>query len=122
VIPFNIIQSRWQTGSGIPVYVGSVPEDTLPPYGCINVVQSNPVVLTSNVTCWNETLLQFSAVTETLAASETLSDQTIQLFDKVDFESVADMTLINRSISYSDQPGLTGNRIWMSSIEFRVRH
>jgi hypothetical protein len=122
MIPFDDLVNRWQTYSGVPTYVGSTPEGTLPPYTSINVIQSNPNFLSGNTGSWTESLIQFSAVTETLAQSEQLADTAVLAFHLKTFGSVIDMTLLNRTTAYSDQPSLTGNKAWTAVMEFRVRH
>lgn len=122
MIPFDDLVTRWQTYSAVPVYVGTVPEGTLPPYASINLVQSNQVTLTKNANLWTESLVQISATTEKLADNEQLAQVAIQAYDKQTFLDVVDMVLINRSTSYSDQPNLTGNRAWTAALEFRIRH
>lgn len=122
MIPFADMVNRWQSNSQVPMFVGTAPEGTHPPYASLNLVQSNPVNLSGNARIWNESLIQIAAVTDTLADSETLAESISQVFDLKTFGAVVDMGLLNRSTNYSDQPGLTGNRTWMTILEFRIRH
>lgn len=122
MIPFSDIVNRWQSNSQVPIFVGTAHEGTYPPYASLNLVQSNPVNLSGNARIWNESLIQIAAVTDTLADSETLAESISQVFDLKTFGAVVDMGLLNRSTNYSDQPGLTGNRTWMTILEFRIRH
>jgi hypothetical protein len=122
MIPFAQIVNRWTAYSVAPMYVGAIPEGLFPPYAALNVVQSNQVTLSGNAILWTESLLQLSVAHTTLANCESLADQAIQTYDRKQFAGVADMTLLNRATSYSEQPNLTGNRIWTATLEFRVRH
>lgn len=122
MIPFDDLAQRWQQFSGVPIYVGTTPEGTLPPYASLNVIQSNPNVLTGNTQSWTESLVQFAAVTETLSLSESLADTATTAFHLKTFAKVVDMTLLNRTTVYSDQPSLTGNKAWLATMEFRIRH
>lgn len=122
MIPFADLVQRWGQKSVVPVFVGSVPEGTLPPYASFNVVQSNIVPLNGSQSLWTETLIQFNAVTNTLADSEALAAVAIGAFNFQKFNSVVDMTLLNRTATYSESPTLTGNRVWTATLEFRIRH
>ena len=122
MIPFAEIVNRWTANSVAPMYVGAIPEGLLPPYAALNVVQSNQVTLSGNAILWTESLLQLSVAHTTLADCESLASIAIQTYDRKQFVGVADMTLLNRATSYSEQPNLTGNRIWTATLEFRVRH
>lgn len=122
MIPFADMVNRWQSNSQVPMFVGTAPEGTHSPYTSLNLVQSNPVNLSGNARIWNESLIQIAAVTDTLADSESLAESISQVFDLKTFGAVVDMSLLNRSTNYSDQPSLSGNRTWMTILEFRIRH
>jgi hypothetical protein len=64
--------------------------------------------------------MSISAATSTDA--EIAKEFARSLFNMKSFGDVADMVVTNRNTFYSDTPTLTGNRGWVTQIDFQVKH
>ena len=122
MLPFSELVQRWASISQVPIYVGSVPEGTLTPYASLNVLQSNPVRLSSNTIAYTESLMHLVIVADKLVDAQALGQQGLDAFDKFANAKILDCVYMNQAFEYSDRPGLSGNRPWSSIQEFRFRN
>lgn len=127
MVPLSALVARWNAVSQVPVFVGTVPEGTSTPYASLNVIQSNPVRLSSNVVAFTESILSFKAVADKLTDAKAIGEAGKQAFNNGPDgwgqvgASVLDMSFMNEAFDYSPQPTLTGNRPWMAIQEYRLR-
>lgn len=120
--PFAEVVAKWESVSNIPVFVGAAPEKTPLPYVVLNAVQSNPVILSPRVLAWTESLLQFNVCATKLEESEQVAQVAKNAFLFFRGSIIADMVLMNDSPDYSKQPNLSGNRGWVTTMEYRIRY
>lgn len=126
MVPMSVLKNRWNSLSNVPVFVGTVPEGTQTPYVSLNVTQSNPVRVSSNVIAYTESIISFRAVADKLIDVQGLGGTGLQAFNNgpngwASANGVLDMTLMNEAYDYAPQPTLTGNRPWMAIQEYRLR-
>jgi len=103
-------------------FVGAAPEGTQLPYATMNVVQSNPVILSPRIAAWTESLLQMSVHGSKLTEVEYYINLIIKGFRFYCSDDIADMVLMNSSPDYNKQPTLSGNRGWVGTLEYKVIH
>lgn len=116
------IASRWASNYPTPSYVGAVPEGVLPPYVVFTARDGRQERSSGNTINWRSTSVNFTAVADTSVESSNLADYAESLFNLKSFASVADMALTNRTSYYTDTPTLTGNRAWVTNIDFQIKH
>lgn len=122
MMPFGELVQRWDNHIQIPIWVGSVPEGTKTPYASLNIVQSNPIRMSSNVTAFTESLIQFVIIADKLVDVEVLAKQVLDTFDKYQSSTMLDCVYMNQVFDYASRPNLSGNRPWSSVQEFRIRN
>ena len=122
MIPFGELVQIWKANIQIPIWVGSVPEGTAAPYASLNIVQSNPIRMSSDITAFTESLIQFVVVAEKLVDAEALGQQVLDAFDKYRSSTMLDCVYMNQIFEYASRPNLSGNRPWSSVQEYRIRH
>ena len=122
MIPFAELVQIWKANIQVPIWVGSVPEGTAAPYASLNIVQSNPIRMTSDITAFTESLIQFVVVAEKLVDAEALGQQVLDAFDKYRSPTMLDCVYMNQIFEYASRPNLSGNRPWSSVQEYRIRH
>lgn len=120
--PMADILNRWRNNNATPVFVGAAPEGQLPPYVVLSEQTTMQQRATQNVVCWNQTSVSFTAVASTSAESGQLADYADFLYNQKSFSSVADMTQTMRSVYFSDTPSLTGSRVWVTSVDYTIKH
>lgn len=116
------IANRWTVNHPAPCFVGSVPEGTLPPYVAFVVRDTRQERSMPNTINWRVSVVGFTAVANTSVEADDMANYAETLFNMKSFSSVADMTSAFRTTYYTDNPTLTANRAWVSSIEFSIRH
>lgn len=120
-VPFDALVARFQAFSKIPIYVGSAPEKTPIPYVTLNEVQSNVVVLSPPNAGWTESLVQVDAVGSKLIDASTIATVVQSAYQFYHDFKIADMVLMNSGTQYSRSPNISGNRGWISTLEYRIR-
>lgn len=116
------IVTRWNANSPIPSWSGAAPEGTQPPYAVFTVSGGSEVRCSSNSVAWQNDIVTLSVSALTSTDAEIARDFARDLFNMKSFGDVADMVITNRNTFYSDTPTLTGNRGWVTQIDFQVRH
>lgn len=120
-VPFDLLVSRWQSFSQVPIFVGSAPEKTPLPYVTLNEVQSNEIVISPPNAGWTESLVQIDVVGGKLIDASELSSTVKKAYQFYRDYKIADMTLLNTGTQYSRSPNISGNRGWISTSEYRIR-
>lgn len=116
------IVSRWVSNSPIPAWSGAAPEGTNPPYAVFSQSGGSEERTSSNVVAWQSDVVTLSISASTSTDAEIAKDFARDLFNMKSFGDVADMVVTNRNTFYSDTPTLTGNRGWVTQIDFQVKH
>ena len=122
MIPFAELVQHWEKNLNVPIWVGSVPEGTKTPYASLNIVQSNPIRMSNNITAFTESLIQFVMVADKLVDAEALGQQVLDAFDNYRSPTMLDCVYMNQVCEYAARPNLSGNRPWSSVQEYRIRH
>jgi hypothetical protein len=122
MFPYQTITIQFRHSAGLPIFVGAAPEGTQLPYATMNIVQSNPVVLSPRISAWTESLLQISVHGSQLAEVEYNLDLVSKGFRFYNSADIAGMILMNSASDYNRQPTLSGNRGWVGTLEYKVLH
>lgn len=116
------ITNRWNTNHPVKAVLGAATEGTVPPYVVFTFMAGGERRMAPSLTAWSTGVVTFTASAGTSVDAETLGDFAKSLFNMQSFGSVTDMVLSNRLLYYTDKPTLTGNRGWVSQIDFAIKY
>lgn len=116
------IVTRWKQNYPVQVWAGSVPNNTSPPYVVFTYASGGERRVAPSTVAWQEAVISFTATANTSVDAEQFAEDARSLYDMKSFGAVADMIMTNRSLYYTDNPSLTSNRIWVSQLDFAIKH
>ena len=116
------IANRWSMFSATPYYVGAVSEGVLPPYVVFVIKETRPRISAPNTVNYRKSVITFSAVANNSVDATDLADISDLLYNMKSFQGICSMIETTRSTYYTENPTLTGNRAWVSSLTYTVMH
>lgn len=120
--PMKDILTRWRLNSPTVAFVGAAPEGQQPPYVVFAEQASTLQKAMPNVVLWTQTSVSFTAVGTTSTEASDLGDLADLVFNQKAFGPVADMVSTMRTTYFMDTPSLTGNRAWVTNIDYAIKH
>lgn len=120
--PMKDILTRWRLNSPTVAFVGAAPEGQQPPYVVFAEQTSMQQKAMPNVVLWTQTSVSFTAVGTTSTEASDLGDLADLVFNQKAFGPVADMVSTMRTTYFMDTPSLTGNRAWVTNIDYAIKH
>lgn len=116
------IVNRWRTNHPVPAVLGAAAEGTAPPFVVFVFEAGGVRRLSPGVVAWRVGSISFRASAANSVDSEAMGNFAIDIFDNKSFGAVSDMVYVTRLLYYTDKPTLTGNRGWITQVEFTFKY